>query len=161
MSGNFLVAVTGANDISSSFCVLFEDKLTGNITDFRADSSYTFYLTDTTSAPRFALHLLKNDSISCMEHISILTDDKEVSSSQDQIFVITKNNGLDVYFDLSENANAAVALYNLLGQNVIEEKNYAVRKTTIHLNLRNTAQAVYFLSVTTPNQKFIQKVFLR
>jgi len=60
------VGVSGTYTISNNTftfplncCVFLEDRLTGNFTDMKTASSYSFFIADTTSAPRFLLHVSK------------------------------------------------------------------------------------------------------
>ncbi|MFH1319712.1 MAG: T9SS type A sorting domain-containing protein [Bacteroidota bacterium] len=55
-SGNYTLYTDGFSAIPLSPCIILEDMLFGVFTDFRIDSSYSFWIYDTTDAPRFLLH---------------------------------------------------------------------------------------------------------
>lgn len=160
--GNMNLQISGTNDIPSGYCILLQDKYNGNITDLKIDTSYGFLLADTTDFPRFELHLLKNDSLSCEEQISILSNENNpLISENNNIYYTLKNGQLAIYFDFPEATNSSINIYNLLGQNIMPEKNCSVYKSSVTIDLSKNAQAVYLLSVSTPDKMIVQKFFLK
>jgi hypothetical protein len=57
VSGNYQLTKDSLSNIPASACILLEDLLTGIITDLRTVNTYSFQIEDTTSAPRFLLHV--------------------------------------------------------------------------------------------------------
>lgn len=160
-AGNFSLSMGGITGIPSNYCVLLEDKLNGIISDFKNDSSYDFFMADTTFTPRFALHLLRNDSLSCSDFVSLLSSEKSYIPYQNQIYFSVKNFEANIYFDLLENTNVSIAVHNLLGIKIIPEKNYPVRNSVVNIKLENYSPGIYFIVISAPEQQFTGKIFLR
>ena len=58
VTGSYTITADITQLIGASLsCVLLEDLLTGVFTDLRSSPTYTFTISDTTTAPRFLLHL--------------------------------------------------------------------------------------------------------
>jgi hypothetical protein len=56
-SGTYTISRDSILTLSLSTCLILEDKMTGIVTDLRSTPSYTFNIEDTTTAPRFLLHI--------------------------------------------------------------------------------------------------------
>ena len=57
VTGSYTITADITHLIGASLsCILLEDLLTGTFTDLRLSSTYTFTISDTTTAPRFLLH---------------------------------------------------------------------------------------------------------
>ena len=56
VSGNYTINIDTSSRIPQNTCLVLEDLLTGVQTDLRVANSYTFYIQDTTSYPRFVIH---------------------------------------------------------------------------------------------------------
>ncbi|MFQ5335768.1 MAG: hypothetical protein ACE5DN_06805, partial [Flavobacteriales bacterium] len=54
-SGTYSISVLDIDSMQGSTCIVLKDLLTNIETDLRTDSSYSFYISDTTYAPRFLL----------------------------------------------------------------------------------------------------------
>ena len=84
-------------DIPSSFiekgCIHLEDIHTGVITDLRVDSSYTFVSSDTTTVPRFLLHIFRDYDINSSPATCYGLDDGSIIIEGDSI----DNNSFDLY----------------------------------------------------------------
>lgn len=55
VSGLHTINITGKNNFSNNSCLLLEDLFTGTIYDLNVTSSFTSFIYDTTSTPRFLL----------------------------------------------------------------------------------------------------------
>lgn len=55
-TGNYTITRDSISDFPPSVCIILEDLLNGSTTPLVPGSSYSFYLVDTTRAPRFLLH---------------------------------------------------------------------------------------------------------
>ncbi|MCE3258790.1 MAG: hypothetical protein K0S12_431 [Bacteroidetes bacterium] len=56
-SGNYTIKVDSTSQLPSGYCVVLEDLATGTITNLNNTSSYSFFISDTTSKPRFMIHM--------------------------------------------------------------------------------------------------------
>lgn len=56
ITGTHTIMRDTITDLPHSMCITLEDLYTGIFTQLSAGASYTFYLSDTTNAPRFLLH---------------------------------------------------------------------------------------------------------
>lgn len=54
-SDNYTITATDISGIQNQSCVMLLDELTGITTNLLTDSAYSFYMSDTTTAPRFKL----------------------------------------------------------------------------------------------------------
>ena len=57
VTGTYTITKNNLSSIPNSSCVILEDLLTGTTTDLQNLSSYTFTIADTTSVPRFLIHI--------------------------------------------------------------------------------------------------------
>lgn len=64
VTGLYTIEFSGVNQFPNSACLVFEDLLLDSIIDLVSTDSYEFLITDTTSAPRFILHMKKPHEIS-------------------------------------------------------------------------------------------------
>jgi len=56
-SGSYTISLRELSNIAESSCLVLEDLLTSSFTNLKTDTSYTFTIDDTTTAPRFLLHV--------------------------------------------------------------------------------------------------------
>ncbi|MDQ3111100.1 MAG: fibronectin type III domain-containing protein [Bacteroidota bacterium] len=56
VTGTYTIRRDSISNLPASMCVMLEDLLNGNLTQLSTGASYTFSISDTTSAPRFLLH---------------------------------------------------------------------------------------------------------
>jgi hypothetical protein len=56
ITGNFTITRDSISNLPASVCIMLEDLLTGTLTQMSPGASYSFNMSDTTSAPRFLLH---------------------------------------------------------------------------------------------------------
>ena len=56
-SGTYTITVDSVMNLPMGSCLVLEDLTTGIMTDLRSALSYSFYIADTTSAPRFLIHI--------------------------------------------------------------------------------------------------------
>lgn len=70
-------------DIPSTFmegsCITLEDLHTGTMTDLRSDTTYTYVSNDTTTLPRFILHMVKDFNTNVVDLTCFGTTDGEVA----------------------------------------------------------------------------------
>lgn len=57
LSGVYAIKNDAALSLPLNSCVFLEDLLTGTYTDLKSFSTYSFFISDTTTAPRFLLHI--------------------------------------------------------------------------------------------------------
>lgn len=62
ITGTYTLTLDGYSTFSLNSDVILEDLLTSTITDIKTNNSYTFSIEDTTSAPRFLLHVRQGDA---------------------------------------------------------------------------------------------------
>lgn len=53
IAGNYTINFDGMKEIENINCLLFEDRLTGSVINLKTESSYSCFLSDTASSPRF------------------------------------------------------------------------------------------------------------
>ncbi|MCE3227307.1 MAG: hemagluttinin repeat-containing protein [Bacteroidetes bacterium] len=56
-SGNYTISRDSISSIPEGYCVMLEDLATGNMINLNTNFSYSFYISDTTAAPRFLIHM--------------------------------------------------------------------------------------------------------
>jgi len=56
-SGNYSINVDSSSTMSSDFCIILEDLVTGIKTNLNNSATYSFLISDTTQAARFILHI--------------------------------------------------------------------------------------------------------
>ncbi len=160
-AGYFSIAITGIEKVPADFCLLLRDKLTGTVTDFKLDTVYEFTMSDTTFYPRFFLHLLKNDSVSCSQHAAALTEINSPPFPISENIVFTLKNKLLTVFPESPNPKGSfLNIYNLLGEKIISEKRLTQNKSPLIIDLSNNPDGIYLLSVYVSNHIITRKIFL-
>ncbi|PCH66011.1 MAG: hypothetical protein COC01_09000 [Bacteroidetes bacterium] len=161
-SGNYTVYIEGIDDMPVDWCILLEDLLTDTFTDLRADSAYSFVISDTTYAPRFLLHLVDSNTISCYDYINsqgnpsaITTFDNE---PKNQIQVLQTPDGTYIKFTLTQRAQANIAVYNLMGQKVINDITFQVMNDKIKLDMPFVSTGVYLIKIEANNYVVSEKL---
>ncbi len=62
VAGNYTITNDSSSIMPSGFCIVLEDLVTGIHTNMSSPVSYSFFISDTTVAPRFILHVSESHS---------------------------------------------------------------------------------------------------
>lgn len=84
--------------------------------------------------------------------------DQGVSSSGPEIEIIQDGHTLLLKFDMLNQTNASVSLFNILGQVVWAYTDLTIQKDNILLSLDGISQGVYTMQIITGKQRFTQKI---
>lgn len=142
--GDYFIDFKGMDNILEYNCIYLEDKETGTSTLLNSDHTYSFSQADISKEHRFTLHL-KN---SCNEEASPFANTVRVFSVQE---------GLALNFNFEESTNAQISVYNLLGENVVNQT-IRTEKEVVTIPL-SKANQIYIVKVTTSEGASAYKVF--
>jgi hypothetical protein len=73
--GDYTLSFDIPTDFMLGGCITLEDLHTGMITDLRADTSYTYATSDTTTLPRFIIHIVKDFNTQVLDYTCFGTTD--------------------------------------------------------------------------------------
>lgn len=77
--GNYTMTFDIPNTFMTGACITLEDLHTGNTVDLRTNTDYTYATSDTTTVPRFILHMVKNFNTEVVNLSCFETSDGEVA----------------------------------------------------------------------------------
>lgn len=150
VSGTYTIRLDALTNLPANACLTLEDLLTGTKTDLHTTSSYSFYIKDTTVAPRFIIHI-------CSSAITTsITEQNE--SLNDQLKVISTDNMVDLIFDMNSLTNTVIDVFNSVGQQVVTKLNMVVYKNTVPLNFTDKAHGIYYIKIQAGDQMVIRKI---
>ncbi|MBN4051355.1 T9SS type A sorting domain-containing protein, partial [bacterium AH-315-M05] len=115
-TATYTITVNDLSDMPLSTCIVLEDLLTSTSVNLRIDSSYTFTISDTTTVPRFLLHLgapisKEGIDVSC----NGASDGMAIASGQGSApWNYTWTNSSGDTIQTSTNINSPDTLYGLL-----------------------------------------------
>ena len=113
-TGTYIIEFTGAESFPNSACLYFEDLLLDSLVDLKYTSSYECNISDTTTAPRFLIHMSKPHDVQATSPSCFNSNDGVVTATGygngpwTFIFYDDSNNLL-----LTETVNGASVLENL------------------------------------------------
>ncbi len=134
VTGTYTISRDSSLLLTSNACVMLEDLVNNSMIDLFSNVSYSFIISDTTSAPRFLLHI-------CDSAASTGVSEKKEESSG--MKVIYDNGDIYLAFDLAEASDVNISVYNLLGAQVLTKNAHGVHKGRIKLDLDNISAGMY------------------
>ena len=109
-NGNFTLTFAGIDNFDATTVIMLEDKTSGQLTDLRANNTYTFNQTISENPDRFVIYFSE----------PVVSGVNNVTAGACTIF--SSGNTLYVDFSNLENVNATIDIYNVLGQQMSSEK---------------------------------------
>jgi len=152
VKANHTITVNGLDNISSYQCVNLIDQATGAVlNNFNTNPAYTFSVSELGDIRSFGLQFTKlNQEESCNESIS----DNNLSGD---INITPSEQGARVSFNLPQESNAVISIYNILGQKVMNDVNTTAYNNQLIVNL--TQGHLYIIKVQTVNGIFTKKLY--
>jgi len=134
----------------SSVCL--EDLLTGEMTDLTEGAQFNFYAVyEQNPSPRFILH---GSAANCVTSI-----DDPPGGKSNKITILSSNDNLHIYFNLSEESNAVISVYDLMGRNVYRQES-KIRNGLIDILNPTRSAGNYVVSVITDRISISQQVVI-
>jgi hypothetical protein len=157
VTGSYTVKLDDLSNVPTSSCVILEDVVTGTKTDLLSTPSYTFTINKNTTAPRFLLHVTdpKGTSPLCAATVGI---NQHAADIANQINAVSENNKIELFFNLTESANALISIYNYAGQQLVNDYKQSVYKDNVSFDFSDKAQGVYFVKIQIGEHVITKKV---
>lgn len=150
--GIHTISAKGVNSLIEYNSVLLEDLSSGEKIDLLKNQNYNFNVEEIGKEHHFIVHFYKNKQ----------TDFKSTPNIQEN----TLNNNTSVYntpsnvvvkFDMEEETDVQISVYNLSGQQVIEQMNVKVTNDRIALPLQKE-NGLYLLIIKSKNEQISRKI---
>lgn len=145
-TGNYTISAQDFENWPS--CVVLRDKINGAMTDL-TKNNYTFFISDTTAAPRFEL-------IVCGSGAGAV-DVNELLESNNNVLIQQTINGTVVKTNFELNTKAVISVYNVIGQKIMQDVMVEGQETSTILNI-DTKEQIAIIKVSTEKEVFTKKV---
>lgn len=145
-TGNYTISAQDFENWPS--CVVLRDKINGAMTDL-TKNNYTFFISDTTAAPRFEL-------IVCGSGAGAV-DVNELLESNNNVLIQQTSNGTVVKTNFQQNTKATISVYNVIGQKIMQDVLVEGQETSTLLNIDSKEQ-IAIIKVSTDKEVFTKKV---
>jgi hypothetical protein len=151
VSGTYTIHLDSLSNLPVGTCLTLEDLLTGTTTDLRTNSSYSFYIKNTTVSTRFIIHI-------CGTTASTVNEQKGSSNDlKDHVKIVSNHNSVDLMFDFNESTNTIIDIYNSIGQQVVTKKNIAAYKNNLSIDFSDKATGIYYIKIQAGDQIMVNK----
>lgn len=154
--GNYKISAAGFDYLKAYGCIQLEDKLKHTLTNLTLQNEYAFEMLRLEDEKRFVLHCTKNKDCK----VSIL-DAEEAIAETNSVDVLPCNGGNVLNFNYAENSSVTISVFNLLGQDIIEERNLVVGQQSETIILPDTFRGIYFIRITSDKENVNKKFFKR
>jgi hypothetical protein len=150
---NHTITVNGLDNISSYQCVNLIDQATGSVlNNFNTNPSYTFNVSQQGEIKNFVLQFTRlKEQESCNTSIA---NNSDISNN---ITITPSEQGAKVIFNLPQESNATISIYNVLGQKIMNDVNTAAYNNQLTINL--TQGHLYIIKVQTANGIVTKKLY--
>lgn len=145
-TGNYTISAQDFENWPS--CVVLRDKINGAMTDL-TKNNYTFFISDTTAAPRFEL-------IVCGSGAGAV-DVNELVESNNNVLIQQTSKGTVVKTNFEQSTKATISAYNVIGQKIMQDVVLEGRETSTLLNI-DTKEQIAIIKVSTDKEVFTKKV---
>ncbi|TND06489.1 MAG: Uncharacterized protein FD123_3527 [Bacteroidetes bacterium] len=141
----------GLNAVNTYSCATLEDPSTGEIIDLGKQSKYSF-IVNSTGKKTFLLHF-KRTPDGCR-----LADQAMAANLEAQTSVYANANGLFAKFGFSEATDIRLSVFNMLGQEIIADKQAIVQNETLLLDVPES-HGIYLVRVQMGDKEITKKIF--
>jgi len=146
-TGTYTISPLNIQNFTNPSCVILKDKLL-NVNHVLANGPYVCTISDTTSTARFELNICAQSMPTSVSNQAAVNDN--ILISQDQSGAFVKTNFL-------QNTKAVISVYNIIGQQLINDITVEGTESLTHLNL-NVHNQVVLIRVTTDKESVVKKV---
>ncbi len=161
--GNYAITAAGFNFMEEYECILLEDKLLSSsaldentFINLTSQNIYEFEMFKLEDKKRFVLHFFKNKD--CKQSIN---SEEHIYEEHNTVEVLPYNGGNVLNFNYSENTQVLVSVFNLLGQDIVEKRNFTVEKQSEIIQLPENYRGLYFIKITSDKGNIVKKFFKR
>lgn len=150
-TGPCTISPEGIENLDPNACVTLKDKLL-NINHNLRSGAYVCTASDTATHARFELTICGN---------SLVTGIKSTNVSTNNVLIGQDGSaGIFVKTSFDKNTKSTISAYNVMGQQLIADKEIEGTNDTVYLDLKNTTNQIVIIKVTNEKGTFTQKVFL-
>ncbi|MGP8217178.1 MAG: hypothetical protein ACLQQ4_16530 [Bacteroidia bacterium] len=155
VSANYTLTATGLERLSSYNCVTLIDKSSGRIlANFEDSPDYTFTVSNPGEIKNYILRFTKlapGETCASPDNVSF------INVLPGEISVIPDQAGATVKFNLQQQGNAIISVYNMVGQKISADINTYAYDNSIQVNL--PSGQVYIIKVQTASGLVIKKLY--
>jgi len=154
-SGNYMLEAGGFDFVNEYQCIQLEDKLKHTFVNLRGKNTYEFEMTTTDNPDRFTLHFSKPKDCK----MAVSNSQNSDLASNVSIFPTTEGNVIN--FNFVKNTAVQVRVLNMIGQEIVREKNLEVGIQSMNIQLPENFVGMYMINVVSENgtltKKFVKK----
>mgnify|MGYP000944987395 FL=1 len=147
-SGNYTLSAAEFDNFNG--CILLHDKLSNIYKDLRK-GDYVFYLSDTTSSPRFEM-------VFCESGVAPLS--VPALNTASSILISQDKDGVFVQTAFEQNTKAVISVYNVIGQQLMKDMLVEGTDSFRRLNLDANNQVI-IVRVTTDKESVTKKLITK
>jgi hypothetical protein len=152
-SGEYVMEAAGFEFLGKYTCFQLEDKLKNRMIDLEAQPFYRFEMKTTDNPNRFVIHF-SNAECDMVSKVS-----KE-NTFENQVAIAHSNEADLIDFNFNQNTAVRIEVSNLLGQQIIAEREINIGTGTERLVLPFDFKGVYLIKVSSEEGSMIRK-FIR
>jgi hypothetical protein len=149
-TGSYTIAPVDLQNFSNPGCVVLRDKLL-NVNHPLVNGPYICTISDTTSTARFELNI-------CSQNVPTSVSDVE-PAKVDNVIISQNQNGAFVKTTFNQPTKAVISVYNIIGQQLMDNITVNGTENTTQLNL-NVHNQVVLVRVTTATESYTKKIVL-
>lgn len=153
VSGNYKIEAAGFEFMKEYKCIQLEDRLKNIFINLTSQSTYEFEMFKLKDEKRFVLHFNKNAD--CKQSIA----SQDIAYFDNSVEVLPTQSGNVINFNYSEATQTAISVYNMLGQDVVEERNLSVSSQSEAIQLPADFVGIYFIKISSDKGTVVKKFF--
>ena len=133
--------------------VLLVDNLTNNLQDLKTFPTYSFSAIQGDTSARFYINFNPTAA-------SVTSTIPSQTGNSSNVVIINNNTGVVIDFLNTISHNADISIYNILGQNIWENKNTDVSSGSYSINSDAFPSGIYILKVIIDSKIYSKKIYL-
>ncbi len=152
-SGNYKIDAAGFEFLNEYKCIQLEDRLKNTFINLTSQSTYEFEMFRLEDEKRFVLHF--NKDANCKQSIAL----ENIAYFDNSVEVLPTQQGNIINFNYSEATQTAISVYNMLGQDIVEERNLYVSSQSETIQLPSDFEGIYFIKISSDKETVVKKLF--
>ncbi len=147
-TGTFTLWSEGIENFPEDMVITLEDTKTGEITDLRTDSLYTFTATSYGNPNRFILHF---------DATTVGIENHNTVSNEPVLIYVDGENMLNIKYTDGKPGKGNVVIYDVLGR---QHDNFALSGTNVEKKKLNLSAGTYIVQVTSAGNTTVKRIFI-
>jgi hypothetical protein len=152
VAGTYTIDFDFPNNYTPYNCISLEDTYTGKMYSLDANDAYTFTENNTGTERTFLVHFRNSTPEECSKLAS-----ESLNTLGNSTFITPAEDGVFVSFNFDEEQSVTLSVFNLLGQQVVEDISLVTAHDKVKVTLPANNQ-VYLIRIQTADEAITKKV---